>query len=341
MKLFRLSLITLVFALAWASCEAEFDPTNPAGSTPYVIAILSPKDSVQYVRIQRSYIARENAYNLSKNADSLYYKPEDLQVYFTRFDTLDGSIMDVIELEPTYEILKDTGSFSSNGHYLFKTSEPIYAEFDYELSVNFPEEDKRITSRINPLGAWNLKHAFHGEIRKTKYNWYHPEDINYFTDLTPTKHQQLSRFLYTEMSETDTTEKYIEYIHEYNTFEELNENFEEQNFLGDDFLLRFINREIPEKENVRRIAVGVDFMIHLPDSNLLMYQTVGDPQSSFMYTPEYDNISRGGVGLFASRYKLTLFGKALKPDEIDSISLGKYTKHLNFADSWGHFHDGR
>ena len=159
-------------------------------------------------------------------------------------------------------------------------------------------------------------------------------------DLTPSKHQQLTRFLYIEMSQTDTTDKYIEYVHEYNTFDSLSNNFEEQDFLGDDFLLRFIQHEIPEKENVRRIAVGVDFMIHLADSNLLIYQTVGDPESTYLYTPEFNNITNGGVGLFASRYKLTLFGKALKPEELDSISLGHYTRKLNFADSWGRFHDG-
>ncbi len=340
MSFLRFSLITMIIWLTLIGCESEFDPTAPAGSTPYIICVLSPKDSAQYVRVQRSYIAKENAFNISSNPDSLYYERDKIKVYLTRFDTLDESIMDVIELYPTDELVKDSGLFATEGHYLFKTTEPIYAKFDYELSVVFPEEDKRITSRINPLGGRNLLQAFTEEERKTKYNWYHPEDINYFTDLTPSKHQQLTRFLYIEMTPTDTADKYIEYVHEYNTFEELNDNFEEQNFLGDDFLLRFIQRDIPEQENVRRIAVGVDFIIHLADSNLLLYQTVGDPDSKFMYTPDFNNIRNGGVGLFASRYKLTLFGKALKPDEIDSISLGRYTKKLNFADSWGRFHDG-
>ncbi len=341
MSLSKKLILGLSGLLLLTACESDFDPTAPAGSTPYVICVLNPKDSVQYARVQRSYIARENAYNLSHQADSLYYPKEDLEVYLTRFDTLDGSIMDVIEMIPTYEIPKDTGSFASDGHYLFKTYEAIYSEFDYEFSVYFHKEDKRITSRIQPLGSWNIEHAFHDEQRKTNYSWYHPEDIDYWTDLTPTKHQQLTRFLYVEMTPKDTAQKYIEYIHDYNTFTELSDNFEDQDFLGDDFLLRFIQREIPVTAETRRIAVGVDFMIHLPDSNLLMYQTLGDPESTFMYKPEYNNIKKGGVGLFASSYKLTLFGKALKPEEIDSISLGKYTKALNFADSWGRFHDGR
>ncbi len=335
-----LTLVLLVGAI-FASCESDFDPTAPAGSTPYVVCVLSPKDSVQYARVQRSYIARENAYNVSSVADSLYYPQDYLQVFLTRFDTLDESIMEVVEMFPTEDIPKDSGAFSSEGHYLFKTTAPIYAAFEYELSVYFPTEDKRITSRIAPLGARNLRHDFTLEQRKTNYAWYHPEDINYFTDLTPTKHQQLTRFLYLEMTLTDTTEKYIEYTHDYNAFSDLNENFEDQDFLGDDFLLRLIQREVPEMEDTRRIAVGVDFMIHLPDSNLLMYQSIGNPESTFLYKPEYNNIRKGGVGLFASKYKLTLFGKALKPDEVDSISLGRYTRKLNFADSWGRFHDGK
>ncbi len=338
----RLSFLALVGVLALASCESDFDPTAPAGSTPYVVCVLNPKDSAQYVRVQRSYICRENAYIYSSVSDSLYYKPEDINVFLARFDTLDGAMMeDPIQLYPSNDWPKDSGDFSSEGHYLFKTTEPIFADFDYELSIYFPSEDKRITSRIQPLGSWNIQHAFYTEERKTRYSWYHVEDIDYFTDLTPNHHQQLTRFLFIEMSQYDTVKKYVEYYYNYDSFGTLDDNFEEQAFFGDDFLLRFIQREIPELPNVRRIAKGVDFMIQIPDSNLVVARSVDDPNSKFMYKPDFNNIKNGGVGLFASQYKLTVFGKALRRDELDSISMGKYTKHLNFADSRGNFHEGK
>ena len=342
MSRFRLSFLVLIGIIVFAACESDFDPTSPAGSTPYVVCVLNAKDSAQYVRVQRSFIANENAYNFSSEPDSLYYKIEDIQVFLARFDTLDGAMMEnPIELYPTTEIPKDSGGFSSNGHYLFKTTEPIHASFEYELSIFFPNEDKRISSRIMPLGNWNIFHAFNEEERKTRYSWYHVEDIDYFTDLTPNQHKQLTRFLFVEMTPTDTTNKYIEYYHDYESFGTLDDGFEEQEFFGDNFLLRFIQREIPELPNVRRIAKGVDFMIQIPDSNLVVARTVDDPDSKFMYTPDFNNIKNGGVGLFASQYKLTIFGKALRRDELDSISMGKFTKHLNFADSRGNFHDGR
>lgn len=337
----RLSILALVGLMVFPACESEFDPTSPAGSTPYVVCVLNPKDSAQYVRVQRSFIANENAYNFTSVSDSLYYKPGEIEVYLTRFDTLDGAMMEnPIQLYPTNELGKDSGNFSSEGHYLFKTLEPIYAVFDYELSIYFPKEDKKVTSRIKPLGSLNIYDAFSSEERKTRYSWYHAEDIDYFTDLTPNQHKQLTRFLYTEMGPKDTINKYIEYHHDYESFGTLDDNFEQQDFFGDDFLLRFIQREIPELPNVRRIARGVDFMIQIPDSNLVVARTVDDPDSKFMYKPDFNNIKNGGVGLFASQYKLTIFGKALRREELDSISLGKYTKHLNFADSRGNFHDG-
>lgn len=338
----RLSFLALAGVLLISACESYFDPTAPAGSTPYVVCVLNPKDSAQYVRVQRSYICQENAYNYSSIADSLYYDPDDIEVFLTRFDTLDGAMMeDPIHLYPTTELQKEPGAFAPDGHYLFKTTEPIYAEFDYELSVYFPAEDKRISARIQPLGSWNIRHAFKDEQRKTRYSWYHPETIEYFTDLTPNKHRQLTRFLYVEMSPDDTANKYIEYYHDYNSFETLDDNFEEQAFFGDNFLLRFIQREIPALPDVKRIAVGVDFMIEIPDSNLVVARTVDAPDSKFMYKPDFSNFKNGGVGLFASRYKLTIFGKALKRDELDSISLGRFTRQLNFADSRGNFHGGQ
>jgi hypothetical protein len=337
----RFSIILIGFSFLLSGCEAEFDPTAPKGSTPYVMCVLNAKDSAQYVRVQRSFISHENAYNFSKNSDSLYFNPEDIHVYLTQFDTLDGSIMDnPIELFATHEIQKDTGNFAQEGHYLFKTTEQIYPEFDYELSIVFPKEDKRISARIKPLGSWNFEHAFSIEQRKTRYSWYTPERIDYFLPLTPNNHQQITRFLFREIGPEGTVNKYIEYFHDYDAYTSGDGDFDGLGFLGDDFLFRFINEQIEEDPEKRRIALGMDFMVQIADSNLITYQTAGDPKGTYMYTPEFSNFRNGGVGLFASRYKFTIFGKLLKPEEIDSISLGRFTKHLNFADSKGQFHGG-
>lgn len=337
----RLSTVAIALVLIAVSCEVPFDPTAPANSTPYVMCVLNPKDSAQYVRIERSYVCRENAYNFSRNADSVYYPPEDLLVQLTRFDTLDGSILDEpIRLLPTTEIAKDSGSFATRGHYLFKTTEPIYAEFDYELSIKFIKEKKTVTSRIQPLGSRNFTDAYSTEQRKLRYNLYHPERLNTIIDLTPGNYPQLIRFLYFEITDAGTKPKYIEYYQKFTSDNQDQTDFDQMNFLGENFLERFIQREIPVKAGVKRVAVGVDFMIQLADSNLLLYQHVENPDSKMLYPPEFNNIRNGGVGLFASRYKFTLFGKALKPEEIDSLSTGKFTRQLNFADSRGKFHGG-
>lgn len=249
----RLSTVAIALFLIAASCEVPFDPTAPADATPYIMCVLNPKDSAQYVRVERSYVCHENAYNFSKNSDSVYYRPEDIVVKLTRFDTLDGSIMEnPIILYPTHEISKDTGMFSTVGHYLFKTTEPIYAEYDYELSIKLIKVNKTYTSRIQPLGSWNFPGAFTSEQRKIRYNLYHPERIKYFMDLTPTNYPQLVRFLYLEMNGAKTTPKYIEYEQKFNV-DNTSPDFDLMSFLGEDFLYRFIQREIPELPGVRRI----------------------------------------------------------------------------------------
>ena len=336
----RLSTVAIALALFAASCEVPFDPTAAADATPYVMCVLNAKDSAQYVRVERSYVCHENAYNFSKNADSVYYPPEDIVVKLTRFDTLDGSMMeDPIILYPTHEIQKDSGQFSTQGHYLFKTTEPIYSEFDYELSIKLLKVNKTYTSRIQPLGSWNFASSYTSEQRKTRYNLYHPERMNYFLDLTPSNYPQLVRFLYQETVNGKTVPKYIEYEQNFTVDPNVPES-DLMSYLGENFLYRFIQREIKVVPGVRRIAVGVDFMIQLADSNLIIYQSAMAPNSLMLYQPEYNNIRNGAVGLFASRYKFTIFGKAMKPDELDSISMGHYTSKLNFADSRGKFHDG-
>jgi hypothetical protein len=142
------------------------------------------------------------------------------------------------------------------------------------------------------------------------------------------------RLLYEEISDSDTTRKYLNWKPNETSYKNVNDSTENQ--FTHEFLM-YISENIEVKPNLRRIAIGIDKYLLLNDDNLKTYIDLIGAEASMHFAPEYTNFDKGG-GLFASRYFYTLIPLRLKDDSHDTISLGQYTKHLNFRDSEGNWH---
>jgi hypothetical protein len=103
--------------------------------------------------------------------------------------------------------------------------------------------------------------------------------------------------------------------------------------LSDD-IFRYFGEKIPLDPGVKRIAVGVDKMLIINDEMISMFMHHYNYASNGQYVPVFTNFSNGH-GLFASRYNYTFFAMRLKPETIDSLAHGRFTKHLGFSDSNG------
>jgi hypothetical protein len=75
----------------------------------------------------------------------------------------------------------------------------------------------------------------------------------------------------------------------------------------------------------------------LSDNNLTAYIDLMNGAASVHYIPDFTNFDKG-KGIFASRYFYTLLPLKLRNDSYDTLSFGKHTQHLNFADSEGNWH---
>lgn len=84
----KLFFLLPVLASVLVSCSNEFDVAAPWKEIPIAYAILSPKDSAHYVRVEKAFLDPEtSALEIAQIADSLYYPEDAIAVYLLRVKT--------------------------------------------------------------------------------------------------------------------------------------------------------------------------------------------------------------------------------------------------------------
>lgn len=66
--------MSVICSLTFLSCTNELDVTAPYKDTTIVYGLLSPNDSVQYIKIYKAFLGDGNAYTFAQVADSFYFK---------------------------------------------------------------------------------------------------------------------------------------------------------------------------------------------------------------------------------------------------------------------------
>lgn len=117
-KLFLLLQAGILLVLS--SCSNEFDVAAPWKEVPVAYAILTPKDTANYVRVEKAFLDPvTNALEIAKIADSLYYPADAITVWLER--TSNQSRVQLQRVDGVLEgIVRDTGIFATNPNWLYK-----------------------------------------------------------------------------------------------------------------------------------------------------------------------------------------------------------------------------
>lgn len=327
-------LAVLSTLMLFVSCKKELDITTDWQELYVVYSLLNLKDSAHYVRVNRAFQSTEAPWQIAATSDSANIKPEDFAVELL-MKSENGQTLENIILQPSQDFLKDTGAFANENYFTFKTKDILEGDKTYQLIVKHLPTGYQMQAETQLLGKYNLDVAFHQQRCFTSAS-YHKEIIDYPGSLTPNQFDILFyRLLYVELNDSDTIRKYLNwksYQQDYkNTRNDSTENQFTQEFLA------YIAQNIEPNPDVRRIAIGVDKYLLLNDTNLEAYMDLMSAEASIHFTPQFTNFDKG-AGIFASRYFYTLLPLKLRDDSLDTISFGRYTRHLNFRDSEGNWH---
>ena len=115
-----LLLMSAGLLLVMAACSNEFDVAASWKEVPVAYAIISPKDTASYVRVEKAFLDPvTNALVVAKIADSIYYPADAITVWFERVSN--QSRVQLQRVDGVLEgIVRDTGIFAINPNWLYK-----------------------------------------------------------------------------------------------------------------------------------------------------------------------------------------------------------------------------
>ncbi len=120
MRMKKLLLLIPAAALLWAACSNDFDVTAPWKEIPVVYAIISPKDTAYYVRVEKAFLDPEkSAAEIAQIPDSLYYPPSAITVYLERKSN--GQRYQMTRVDGNLEgYVREAGFFANQPNWLYK-----------------------------------------------------------------------------------------------------------------------------------------------------------------------------------------------------------------------------
>ncbi len=318
--------IFLFSVLCW-SCNNDFDINDTWKDNTIVYGILNKADSLQIIRVSKSFLGKGNAYDMAQISDSIYYnKPVSVKLE----EWLNGNLHKTIILHKDSSMARDSGVFAYDKNYYFVTSELLNTNATYKLLVQV--NNKTVT------GETNLVNDFYMDV---------PSTINFSTTGTikikitsspyARIYQSFFRFYYYELTSTDTIKKYIDFVlPTYMTTTIDGGEIFNIEYPGARFY-EYVANTIQYNSNVikRYAAKGSIVIYAFAGSNeLYAYMQASGPTSGLVLDkPIYSNIGNG-IGLFTSRISKYMPAKSLSQRTVDSLAQGVYTKDLLFQTYW-------
>lgn len=322
--------IVILFLFLFYSCSTEFDVNADWEDITIVYCLLNIEDSIHYVKVNKAFLGEENAYITAQISDSLYYS--ELTVALEEWQEGANQPYNIIDLVYNDEMDKEPGLFAHVPNILYTTTHELNPVYEYKLNITVPDKDRSVSATTELLD----------ELKVSKPTLYPQEKVSladtYTAKWESTENARIYeltlRFHYLEVIAGDTSEYFLDYGLPSRTSDKLNGGQKMEIEISGGMFMSFLASNILVDENVRRLAhkKAMDFMFVIGDDDLNTYIEVSQPSTGIVQDkPTFSNINNG-IGLFASRFNKTIFGKSLTNNTLDSLAYGASTKYLNFAD---------
>jgi len=319
-------LITSVFY----SCETEIDINTSNLDVPIVYCLLNTADSMQYLKLNKTYLLESAAFENPPHPDSQYFEG-NIQIVLEKWEN--NKPVEFYEFEPSSEITKDEGFFPNEKNIIYRTEARIEAESVYMLNIYLENKEKIVYAQTSAVGLLRVIDPIDLPVRKISLN----TGVNYTARWNSVEnagiYQVVVRFWYKETKEGVTVEKYLDWPQSF-TNPISNVDYLSRDISGTRFFY-ILADGIPVDEEVSREAMGVDFFIMSAGEELKFYiESTAPSDGALMEKPIYSNIING-IGIFSTIATRKMMGMDLASTTIDSIAYGQLTKDLMFLDHNG------
>ncbi len=344
-----------VLAIFFSACKKDVKLTTTWKECMVIYGLLNQSDSIQYIRINRTFLGQGNAYQMASVHDSTNY-PYKLNVKLERWSSDGLTLLGTYKIDTTTGIPQDPGAFANSPQVLYRVYTPLSGvgsnpliddgSSEYHLTVVNPVTGYTATAKttlvqgVNSTSGSGLAINSPGNF-STSYNFASltaPFKITWTTGIGGRLYQAILRFHYTETTGTGTTNQYVDMdFGQLTSVSTLGGETMNQYMSWDQFE-SFINASIPDNPLVAsRVFGNCDLIMYAATDEFNTYMLVNQPVSSITGDkPTYTNI-QNGIGLFSARYKFSssVYSKPLTYTTIDNESVDSRTCHLHFEDHTG------
>ena len=338
----KLLFLLPVLMLVMAACSNEFDVAAPWKEIPVAYAILSPRDTAHYVRVEKAFLDPDtDALQIAQIADSLYYPENEIAVYLQPVNSsqlyqlrrVDGAL----EGHP-----RKDGIFAKQPNWLYKinASELTLMQGEkYRLVIKRTDGRPDITAETTIPGDFFFRKPDQ-TLSPPVISFTPPSQtiVEWRCDANSALFQIVFDIQYREENANGTLIKRDTLI--WNAPFALNienlggsANFRGEGLIAPADLYRFLKENIDSVANPPfRYFDDISITLVGGGKEIKDFQTISAANLGITgaeVLPSYTNLSEG-YGIFTSKNIQKLNGVRFTNPTVDSIGNNSITRHLNF-----------
>jgi hypothetical protein len=318
----------LIGILLLAGCQTEIEVVDDTGSVPIVYCVLNQDDTVQQLRLARSYLSY-NATNPPLSADSLLVGGK---VNIT-IEEVGNSLVTAVNPMLPFLAPKDSGFFPGTANRIYRGSFQVKDNTLYRLIVEIKGMDYLAYSSFMSLGDFELVDPAYPLVRKIHLVDDHNPLIHWTRCPNAAVYQVGYRVHYTEFREDVAEDKTVVILFATAFYRNDPGAFYSFTVNSNQFYKRMAETLKADSGLLRKIAT-IDTFVIAGSESLGFYLSSYVQQDPF-FTVDFRNVLNG-QGIFGSCRTREAPGFMLDDQSIDSLAYGFYTAKLNFLDSNGH-----
>ena len=326
--MFKRALWFGLIACTLLSCDNELNVTADWKDIPIVYGILSPVDSLHYIRIEKAFLdPTTSALEQAQIADSFYYASLDAVIV----DVASGERFQLEEIDGNLEgLVRDEGTFAASPNLLYRVTQDdirLKANQRYRLEINRSDRLPLVTAETVITQKPQIKRPFFQELLRFQYPnqfkvlWQEAENA-FFYDVRLIFH-------YAE-TDPDNQGELIEKSLNWRIAR--NVTFSEVEILGITFY-EYLRAELEASPSINRVFRAIDVEVQSGGLELFEFRKIQQANTGITSVggdiPQYTNLSEG-LGILTSSNSDLEKGYELHPETMDSLRFGSITGPLNF-----------
>ncbi|HPE55064.1 MAG TPA: hypothetical protein PK904_01600 [Bacteroidales bacterium] len=326
-KILRNTLIVFLIFAGFTGCETDFDTTAPYKDITIVYGLLDSKDSMQYIKINKAFLAENNVLTYAALEDSNSY-PYPLDVWIEEWSS--GDSVKAIYFDTTSVYNKEPGQFYNPRQIIYKWNKPaqpfkikyvveglndtigveyywLNDESDYRLKIRNPKNGKVISAETPLVQDFSITRPGFATFIRFVPDPATPKQFSWESAENSGQYDYELRFNYRELNfgSNDTIDKHITLASQSVTADpgtnEYSFFYWDYNFYSACRSLIPYTDQNREDQVKDRFTGTIELIVAAAETQFSLYRQVYEPSTSIVQEkPTYTNVDNG-LGIFSSR----------------------------------------